>query len=109
MGFRFRKSMKLMPGVRVNFGKKGASYTIGPRGASINLSKKGIYCNASIKGTGLSYRARLDGGAREVAEKESFFKVFFGAIWAWFIAALKLAFMLFIFMAVLAAIISMSK
>ena len=42
-------------------------------------------------------------------KKSLSFKVFFGAIWALFIAALKLAFMLFIFMAVLAAIISMSK
>ena len=69
--------MKLMPGIRVNFGKNGTSYSIGPRGANINLSKKGVYGNASIRGTGLSYRARLDGGTREVVEKEPFFKVFF--------------------------------
>ncbi|WP_455226445.1 DUF4236 domain-containing protein [Lautropia mirabilis] len=109
MGLRFRKSVKLMPGIRVNFGKNGTSYSIGPRGANINLSKKGVYGNASIRGTGLSYRARLDGGTREVVEKEPFFKVFFGAIWTLFVAALKLIFILLIFMAILAAVISVSK
>ena len=105
-----------MPGIRVNFGKNGTSYSIGPRGANINLSKKGVYGNkkgvygnASIRGTGLSYRARLDGGTREVVEKEPFFKVFFGAIWTLFVAALKLIFILLIFMAILAAVISVSK
>lgn len=29
MGFRFRKSVKIAPGVKVNFGKRGTSLTVG--------------------------------------------------------------------------------
>jgi hypothetical protein len=61
MGFRFRKSIQLFPGVRLNISKSGTSYTIGPRrGGSINIGKRGTYVNASIPGTGISYRERLD-------------------------------------------------
>ncbi len=41
MGLRFRKSVKIAPGIRVNFGKKGSSLSIGGRGATVNISKKG--------------------------------------------------------------------
>lgn len=62
MGFRFRKSFKVMPGVRVNVGKKGiSSVTVGKRGASISTGKQGTHANLGIKGTGLSYRTKLGG------------------------------------------------
>ncbi|GGJ06573.1 DUF4236 domain-containing protein [Halopseudomonas pertucinogena] len=54
MAIRFRKSVKIIPGVRVNFGKKGISTSIGVRGATVNLSKRGTRVTASIPGTGLS-------------------------------------------------------
>ena len=68
MAFRFRKSFKIAPGVRVNIGKNGvSSIGIGPRGASMSIGKKGKYVNLGIPGTGLSIRERIDGGmtARE--------------------------------------------
>jgi len=68
MAFRFRKSFKIAPGVRVNIGKNGvSSIGIGPRGASMSIGKKGKYVNFGIPGTGLSVRERVDGGmtARE--------------------------------------------
>ncbi|MDF7676643.1 DUF4236 domain-containing protein [Neisseriaceae bacterium ESL0693] len=56
MGWRFRKSIKVLPGVRINIGKQGiTSATIGRRGASINIGKKGTSANLGIPGTGLSY------------------------------------------------------
>lgn len=55
MGLRFRKSVKIAPGIRVNFGKKGSSLSIGGRGATVNLSKKGTRTTIGIPGTGLSY------------------------------------------------------
>ena len=55
MGFRFRKSIKVLPGVRVNVGKKGASLTVGGRGATANISKRGVSTTVGIPGTGLSY------------------------------------------------------
>ena len=60
MGFRFRKSFKIAPGIRVNLGKSGiTSVSVGKRGASLNIGKKGVYANIGLKGTGLSYRTKL--------------------------------------------------
>ena len=60
MGLRFRKSFKLAPGVRLNVGSGGMSWSLGPRGASVSIGKRGTYFNAGIPGTGLSSRTRLD-------------------------------------------------
>lgn len=60
MGVRYRKSVKICKGVRVNFSSSGVSYTIGGRGSSINIGPRGTYLNTSIPGTGISYRQRLD-------------------------------------------------
>jgi hypothetical protein len=68
MGFRFRKSFKILPGVRINVGKRGVSTTIGGRGASINVGKKGTYINTSIPGTGLSYRQKISSGNQTQAD-----------------------------------------
>ncbi|AVI33550.1 MULTISPECIES: DUF4236 domain-containing protein [Acinetobacter calcoaceticus/baumannii complex] len=56
MGFNFRKSFKIAPGLRLNVGKKGiSSVSIGGKGARVNLSKKGTRTTVGIPGTGLSY------------------------------------------------------
>lgn len=60
MGFRFQKRIKILPGVRLNLSKSGASWSVGPRGASVNIGKRGVYGNVGLPGTGLSYRERLD-------------------------------------------------
>ena len=60
MGLRFRKSITIAPGIRMNLGLNGASLSIGPRGASINVSSRGVYGNLGLPGTGISYRTRLD-------------------------------------------------
>ena len=60
MGFRFQKRITILPGLRINLSKSGASLSVGPRGASITVGKKGVYANAGIPGTGLSWRERLD-------------------------------------------------
>jgi len=61
MGFRFRKSVRLAPGVRLNFSTRGMSLSAGPRGASVSVGSRGVYANVGIPGTGISYRTRLDG------------------------------------------------
>lgn len=71
MGFRFRKTIKIMPGVRVNVSKSGASLSVGPRGASVTMGKNGIYGNAGLPGTGLSYRGRLDRPSRPAPARRS--------------------------------------
>src|SRR4051794_27910587 len=55
MGFRFRRSVKLFPGVRVNLSKSGASVSVGPRGAHYTVGPKGTRVTAGIPGTGLSW------------------------------------------------------
>lgn len=60
MGLRFRKSMKIMPGVRINLSASGVSTTLGPKGATVSVGKRGIYANVSVPGTGLSFREKLN-------------------------------------------------
>lgn len=62
MSLRFRNSIKLAPGVRLNFSGSGTSWTFGPRGASIGVGSRGTYLNTGIPGTGLFSRTRLSGG-----------------------------------------------
>ena len=55
MGFRFRRSVRIIPGIRLNFSKSGISTSIGGRGATINFSKRGTKTTVGLPGTGLSY------------------------------------------------------
>ena len=55
MGFRFRRTLKIAPGIRLNFGKKGISTSIGPRGAKITLGKDGVRTTVGLPGSGMSY------------------------------------------------------
>jgi hypothetical protein len=65
MGFRFRHSIRIAPGLRVNVGKRGVSLSAGVRGASVTFGPRGTYTNVSIPGTGLSYRKRAGGGSEQ--------------------------------------------
>jgi hypothetical protein len=55
MGFRFRRSIKIMPGIRLNVGKRGISTTIGVRGAHVTVGKTGVRNTVGIPGTGMSW------------------------------------------------------
>jgi hypothetical protein len=57
-GLRFQKRLQVLPGVRINLSKSGASASVGPRGADVNVGPRGVTTNAGIPGTGLSYRAK---------------------------------------------------
>ena len=37
MGFRFRKSIKLLPGPKINLSKSGISFTLGKKGCKTNI------------------------------------------------------------------------
>ncbi|GGP18140.1 DUF4236 domain-containing protein [Silvimonas iriomotensis] len=52
MGWGFRKSVKLMPGVRLNFSKSGVSTSIGGKGFTYNTRGR---ITASVPGTGIRY------------------------------------------------------
>ena len=41
MGFRFRRSMKIAPGFRLNITHRGAGMRIGPKGAGVSVNTSG--------------------------------------------------------------------
>jgi Protein of unknown function (DUF4236)/Putative peptidoglycan binding domain len=55
VGFRFRRSLKLIPGVRLNLSGRGASVSLGVRGFHYTIGSKGARVTAGIPGTGLSW------------------------------------------------------
>ena len=59
MGLRFRKSIKICKGVKVNISKSGLSLSVGTKGASLNFSDKGTRVTAGLPGSGLSYSTML--------------------------------------------------
>lgn len=69
MGIRFRKRVKVLPGVTLNFSKSGISTTIGTKGASVNIGKNGVYGNAGIPGTGIYMREKIAGSKKSRAKK----------------------------------------
>jgi hypothetical protein len=69
MGFRLRKIIRILPGLRLNLSKSGVSASIGERGATVNLSDQGARSTVGIPGSGLSYSERISapGKGRSVA------------------------------------------
>jgi hypothetical protein len=57
MGFRFRRRVRILPGVSINFSKGAVSTSIGRRGATLNLSKRGARTTIGIPGTGISWQS----------------------------------------------------
>jgi hypothetical protein len=55
MGFRFRRSFRVFPGLKVNLSKSGVSTSIGTRGAWFTIGPRGTRTTVGIPGTGLSY------------------------------------------------------
>lgn len=56
MAFRFRKSIKIAKGVRLNFGKKGMGVSFGTRGMRYSIHSSGRRTRSvGIPGTGISY------------------------------------------------------
>lgn len=55
MAFRFRRSVKLAPGIRLNLGKRGVGISAGVRGLHVGVRADGKkYVSAGIPGTGIS-------------------------------------------------------
>lgn len=54
MSLRFRRSIKLIPGVRLNFSKSAIGLSVGVPGARVSVNTKGdVYTSAGIPGTGI--------------------------------------------------------
>ncbi len=64
MGFRFRKSINVGGGSRVNLSKRGVGFSVGARGVRYSAGPSGRRWTFSIPGTGLSYQTRARGRRR---------------------------------------------
>ena len=61
MGWYVRRSMKIAPGVRVNFSNRGLGVSVGTRGVHVSSSATGRQTfSAGIPGTGVRYRTSLN-------------------------------------------------
>ncbi|MEO8571774.1 MAG: DUF4236 domain-containing protein [Chloroflexota bacterium] len=62
MSVRFRRSIKLAPGVKVNLTKTGLGLTLGPRGAHYSVHSSGRRTRSiGLPGTGFYYQSRVGG------------------------------------------------
>lgn len=65
MGLRFRRSIKILPGVKLNLGKKSAGVSVGTTGARYSVNSSGRKTSTvGIPGTGLSYSKSSGGGKK---------------------------------------------
>lgn len=63
MGLRLRKSIKILPGVKLNLSKTGASVSLGGKGLSYNIGKKGNKATVGLPGSGISYSTYSPNGS----------------------------------------------
>ena len=66
MGWNFRRSKKIAPGVRLNLGKKSWGISFGSKHSRIIYnSKNGVSARTSIPGTGISFTQKLSDGKKK--------------------------------------------
>jgi hypothetical protein len=59
MGIRFRKSIRIAPGLRANIGRKSISASVGTRGLWYTSGTAGQRFTVGIPGTGLSFTTSI--------------------------------------------------
>ena len=65
MGLRFRRTLKIAPGLRLNFNKNSVGLSIGPRGAKYTINSSGRRtASVGIPGSGIYYTESAGGGKR---------------------------------------------
>jgi SpoVK/Ycf46/Vps4 family AAA+-type ATPase len=63
VGFRFRRTMKIAPGVRLNMTHRGVGLRFGPRGLGLSVNSQGRgTVSAGVPGTGMHWRETFDVG-----------------------------------------------
>ncbi len=71
MGWRFRKSFKIIPGVRLNLSRSGLSASVGGAPITLNVGPRGLFGTASLPGTGISYRQKFGDATEPVAHSST--------------------------------------
>lgn len=70
--FRFRKSVKLGPGVRMSVSKRGVGVSAGTRGARYSVHSSGRRtASVGVPGTGVGYTSLRGGGRRKSGGRQS--------------------------------------
>lgn len=66
MAIRFRRTVRIAPGLKLNIGKKSASVRIGGKNVGYTVGTKGRTTSASIPGTGLGITSRTNTGGADI-------------------------------------------
>ena len=91
MGFRFRKSINLGKGVKLNINKKSVGVSVGTKGVRYSVNSDGRKTTSiGIPGTGL-YWIQSNTKSKKKKDKD---KSFFGCL-GWILFFLSLCFMLY--------------
>ncbi|QNF13901.1 DUF4236 domain-containing protein [Aeromonas jandaei] len=84
MALKFRKRIKIAPGVNLNLSKGGISASVGKPGATVNIGKKGVKTTVGIPGSGISWSTTSNYGSRDAEtgahEKLGFWQTLGGLI-----------------------------
>src|SRR5713226_8509274 len=81
MGFRFHRSLRLAPGIRINLSKTGASLSLGRRGATLNFSARGTKATVGLPRSGISFSTMLQGRPPTALLREGSTSGFVTAAW----------------------------
>jgi len=55
MGFRFRRTIKVLPGIRLNLSRSGISTSVGVRGAHVTVGHGRVRETVGVPGSGAFY------------------------------------------------------
>lgn len=69
MAFRFQKRIKMLPGVTLNFSRRGVSTSIGTTGARVTLGHGQTRTTVGLPGTGISQTSVSKSAAAQQTEQ----------------------------------------
>ena len=69
MPVRFRRTIQIFPGVKMNVSKGGISFTVGTKGYHLNFSNRGVKQTVGVPGTGVSHSTYLVENESDTEEK----------------------------------------
>jgi hypothetical protein len=71
MSWRWRKRIKIAPGLALNLSKSGVSMSAGVPGATVNVGRRGLRGTAGLPGTGISVSKQIPWQHRSAAAQTS--------------------------------------
>lgn len=71
MGLRFRKSLKIAPGLRINISKRGLGASIGGKGFTHSIGPSGRRTSVGLPGTGIGISHQHGKASAPASERSS--------------------------------------